>query len=125
MIGWSQAVFVLVVLVAVHVPLGDYMALNLDGGRHLKAERLIYRVCGVDPDSEQNWRHYLAALTAFSVMSILALFALFSVSESTIMQYNGISWVMYTATTAKLFEWRGLVGTPVPRARAIKLFPDD
>jgi O-antigen ligase len=55
----------------------------------------------------------------------IALFALFSVSESTIMQYNGISWVMYTATTAKLFEWRGLVGTAVPRARAIKLFPDE
>lgn len=55
----------------------------------------------------------------------VALFALFSISESTIMQYNGISWVLYTATAAKLFEWRGLSADPVPRAPRAKLFPDE
>jgi O-antigen ligase len=55
----------------------------------------------------------------------MGLFGLFSVSESTIMQYNGISWVMYTATMAKLFEWRGLATSPVPRTPAVKLFPDE
>ena len=76
MFGWLQALLVLSVLVAVHVPLGDYMARALDGGRHLKAERLYYRVCGIDPDREQGWRQYLLALLAFSVVSIVALFAL-------------------------------------------------
>lgn len=41
-------------------------------------ERTLYRVCGIDPDKEQTWRHYLTALIAFSVMSIAALFALFT-----------------------------------------------
>src|SRR3981189_2592846 len=76
MFGWLQALLVLSVLVAVHVPVGDYMARALDGGRHLKAERLYYRVCGIDPDREQGWRQYLLALLAFSVVSIVALFAL-------------------------------------------------
>jgi K+-transporting ATPase ATPase A chain len=81
MFGWSQAVFVLLVLVAVHVPLGDYMAQTLDGGRHLKAERWVYRICGVDPDGEQDWRHYLTALMAFSVASIVVLFALLTLQR--------------------------------------------
>lgn len=115
MIGWSQAVFVLVVLVAVHVPLGDYMALNLDGGRHLKAERLIYRVCGVDPDSEQNWRHYLAALTAFSVMSILALFALFTLQRHLpwSLGHGGMPWQLALHTAVSFTtntSWQNYAG---------------
>lgn len=54
----------------------------------------------------------------------MVLFALFSISESTVMQYNGISWVMYTATMAKLLQWRGLATGAVPEARPVKLFPD-
>ena len=81
MTGWLQALLILGVLVLLHVPLGDYMARALDGGRHWKAERLLYRVCGVDPDREQDWKHYLVALMAFSVMSILALFALFTTQQ--------------------------------------------
>jgi O-antigen ligase len=54
----------------------------------------------------------------------LALFALFSISESTVMQYNGLSWVIYTATTAKLFTWRGFAGGPTPPVGGVKLFPD-
>ncbi|WP_377266825.1 potassium-transporting ATPase subunit KdpA [Peterkaempfera sp. SMS 1(5)a] len=78
MAAWIQASLVLAVVVGLHVPLGDYMARALDGGRHLRAEKALYRVCGVDPDKEQNWRHYLVALLAFSAMSIAALFALFT-----------------------------------------------
>jgi K+-transporting ATPase KdpA subunit len=78
MYGWIQASLVIAVVVGLHVPLGDYMAKALDGGRHLKAERALYRVCGINPDKEQDWRHYLVALLAFSAMSIAALFALFT-----------------------------------------------
>ncbi|AWS43476.1 potassium-transporting ATPase subunit KdpA [Streptosporangium sp. 'caverna'] len=78
MYGWSQALFVLVVLLVLHVPLGDYMARALDGDHHFKVERVLYRICGVAPDREQDWRHYLLALMAFSVMSIVALFGLFT-----------------------------------------------
>ena len=79
MAAWIQASLVLAVVVGLHVPLGDYMARALDGGGALaRAERALYRVCGIDPDKEQTWRHYLTALLAFSVMSIAALFALFT-----------------------------------------------
>ncbi|SEO49716.1 K+-transporting ATPase ATPase A chain [Actinacidiphila rubida] len=76
--AWLQATLIVAVVVGLHVPLGDYMARALDGGRHHRAERALYRLCGVDPDREQNWRHYLTALLAFSAMSVAALFALFT-----------------------------------------------
>ncbi|MDX3073751.1 potassium-transporting ATPase subunit KdpA [Streptomyces sp. MI02-7b] len=79
--GWLQATLVIAVVVGLHVPLGDYLARALDGGRHLAPERLLYRVCGIDPDREQNWRHYLFALLAFSAASIAALFALFTFQD--------------------------------------------
>ncbi|MER5794869.1 potassium-transporting ATPase subunit KdpA [Streptomyces sp. NPDC001980] len=78
MYGWLQATLVLAVVVGLHVPLGDYLARALDGGSHHRAERALYKVCGVDPDREQDWRHYLFALLAFSLVSIAALFALFT-----------------------------------------------
>ncbi|MFE2065235.1 potassium-transporting ATPase subunit KdpA [Streptomyces sp. NPDC059467] len=76
--AWLQATLILAVVVGLHVPLGDYMARALDGGPHRRAERVLYRVCGIDPDSEQDWRHYLFALLAFSLVGIAALFALFT-----------------------------------------------
>jgi K+-transporting ATPase KdpA subunit len=77
-----QALFVLVVLLIVHVPLGDYLAKALDGGRHLRAERALYRFCGIDPDSEQDWRHYLVALLAFSAVGAAVLFGLLTFQGS-------------------------------------------
>lgn len=77
MFGWLQALFVLTAVVVLHVPLGDYMARALNGDRHLAIERRIHRICGVDPDREQDWRHYLFSLMAFSVVSIVVLFGLF------------------------------------------------
>ncbi|GAA4586199.1 potassium-transporting ATPase subunit KdpA [Planotetraspora phitsanulokensis] len=82
MYGWLQALFVLALLVVLHVPVGDYMARTLDGGRHLAVERRLYRICGIDPDREQDWRHYLVALMAFTVLSVVALFALFTFQGS-------------------------------------------
>ncbi len=40
----------------------------------------------------------------WAVLSI-ALFALFSITESSIFTQNEITWVLYAATTAKLFRW--------------------
>lgn len=81
MAAWIQASIVLAVVVGLHVPLGDYMARVLDGGKHWRGEKALYRVCGIAPDREQTWRHYLTALLAFSAMSIAALFALFTLQD--------------------------------------------
>jgi O-antigen ligase len=61
---------------------------------------------------------------SYWAIPFMALFAVFSISESTIMQYNGLTWVLYIAIMAKLFEWRGFAGGPAPRVGGVKLFPD-
>jgi len=74
--GWLQVVVVIVVVVALHVPLGDYMARTFSSGRHWRAELLLYRCCGIDPDADQRWPDYLRSLLAVSLAGILGLYLL-------------------------------------------------
>lgn len=61
-------------LVAVHVPLGDYMYRVYTSEKDSYAERVIYRLIGVDSRSEQTWGAYARSVLAFSSISILFLF---------------------------------------------------
>ncbi len=61
-------------LVAVHVPFGDYMYRVYSSDKHSRAERVIYRLIGADPKSEQTWGAYARSVLAFSAISILFLF---------------------------------------------------
>ncbi|WP_249645605.1 potassium-transporting ATPase subunit KdpA [Nocardia sputi] len=61
-------------LALVHVPLGDYMYRVYEGRRHFRAERLVYRVIGAQPDVEQPWPVYARSVLAFSAVGILFLF---------------------------------------------------
>jgi len=63
-------------LIAVHAPLGDYMFRVYDSEKHSRVERFLYRAIGADPESEQGWGAYARSVLAFSAVSILALFAL-------------------------------------------------
>jgi len=63
-------------LAAVHVPLGDYMYRVYSSEKHLGAERVVYRLIGADPKSEQTWGAYARSVLAFSAVSILFLFTL-------------------------------------------------
>ena len=76
MAGWLQATVVIAVAVALHVPLGDYMAPTLGSGRHWRAEMVLYRCCGIDPDAGQRWPDYLRSLLAVSLVGILGLYLL-------------------------------------------------
>ena len=78
--GWLQFGFV-VLLLAISTPLlGRYMAKVYENGKapgdriFLPIERLIYRVCGVDPESEQRWTTYAISLMGFSVVSLIVLY---------------------------------------------------
>ncbi|WP_425328284.1 potassium-transporting ATPase subunit KdpA [Pseudomonas nitroreducens] len=42
----------------------------------LPVERAIYRVCGIHPDDEQNWKSYTLALLAFNLAGLALLFAI-------------------------------------------------
>jgi K+-transporting ATPase ATPase A chain len=64
----------IVALAAVHVPLGDYMYRVYSSEKHLRGERVIYRLIGADPKSEQTWGAYARSVLAFSAVSILFLF---------------------------------------------------
>ena len=44
-------------------------------------ERLIYRVCGIDPKGEQRWRTYALSLLAFSGVSMLVLYGIQRLQE--------------------------------------------
>ncbi len=74
----TAAVVMIAVLVAVlaivHVPFGDYMARVYTSSRHLRVERAMYRLVGVDPDREQTWGVYARSVLAFSAVSVLFLY---------------------------------------------------
>ncbi|HTK34159.1 MAG TPA: O-antigen ligase family protein [Caulobacteraceae bacterium] len=63
-------------------------------------------------------------LECYWAIPFMAIFALFSISESTVMQYNGLTWTLYIATMAKLFEGRAWPSGPAA-PRPVKLFPDE
>jgi K+-transporting ATPase ATPase A chain len=64
----------IVALAAVHVPLGDYMYRVYSSDKHSRVERVIYRLIGADPKSEQSWGAYARSVLAFSAISVLFLF---------------------------------------------------
>ncbi len=65
-----------VVLGVTHVPLGDYMARVYSATTHWRGERVIYRVCRIDPDADQTWATYALSVLGFSLASVLFLFGL-------------------------------------------------
>jgi K+-transporting ATPase ATPase A chain len=67
-------VSLIVALVAVHVPLGDYMFRVYTSNKDSRGERVIYRLIGADPKAEQTWGAYVRSVLAFSAISILFLF---------------------------------------------------
>jgi len=80
--GYLQLVLYLVVLLALAKPLGTYMARIYAGEPALlnrigaPVERLIYRLCGIDPAEEMRWTQYAMAALWFSLLGTLAAYAL-------------------------------------------------
>ena len=80
--GLVQVGLYLLVLVALVRPLGRYMARVYEGERTWLSpllsplERLVYRVAGVDPRSEQDWKQYALAALLFNLVGLLVLYLL-------------------------------------------------
>lgn len=72
----AQLATIAAVLAALYVPLGNYMAAALTSPRHLRVERVFYKLVGVAADSPQSWGAYARSVLAFSAMGILAVYAL-------------------------------------------------
>ncbi|WP_123507522.1 potassium-transporting ATPase subunit KdpA [Frondihabitans sp. PhB188] len=74
--GLLQIMTVLVVLVALHRPMGAYLAWVYSARRDWRLERGFYRVIGVDPSREQSSGAYLRGILVFSTVGIAFVFAL-------------------------------------------------
>ena len=81
--NWVQFAVLIALLAVTAPPLGIYMARvygddrNAPGDRvFAPVERLVYRLCRVDPGSEQRWTVYAFAVIAFSAVSFLLLYGL-------------------------------------------------
>jgi K+-transporting ATPase ATPase A chain len=75
--GWLQIAFYSVALLLITKPLGIYVLKIYDGsmGWLRPVERAIYRLGGVDPDEDQHWTRYAAAMLIFSAASMLLTYA--------------------------------------------------
>jgi K+-transporting ATPase ATPase A chain len=78
--GWLQIAFYVIVLTALAVPLGSYMARVYQGEAVFltrllgPVERLIYRMLGHGAKVEQDWKAYARTTLVFTVLFWLALY---------------------------------------------------
>jgi len=79
-IDWMQLGLIFGFTVAVGWPLGRYMARVYGGERTAldalfgPLERALYRVAGIDPAREQDWKTYTSAMLAFQIVGLAFLF---------------------------------------------------
>jgi K+-transporting ATPase ATPase A chain len=89
-----QIVLLVAALAACYKPLGDYMARifgghggssprasNSTSGKHLRVEKGLYRVIGIDAEADQRWGTYARSVLAFSVLCVLFLYLLQRIQE--------------------------------------------
>jgi K+-transporting ATPase ATPase A chain len=74
--GLLQVGLLIAALAVCYRPLGAYMARVYESEHDTRAERVVYRVMGVDSKADQRWSAYARALLAFSAVSVLFLYAL-------------------------------------------------
>jgi K+-transporting ATPase ATPase A chain len=81
-IGWLQIIAYFLVLILLVKPLGGYMARVFEGKRTFMSpvlepiERFFYRLAGVHPETEMNWKIYAFAMLLFSVIGVMFLYLL-------------------------------------------------
>ena len=76
--GWIQLVLFVAVLLAITKPLGLYLCrvLDVNGKTFLDPvlkplEKLTYKLIGVDPEKEHDWKQYAVAMLSFSLVTML------------------------------------------------------
>ena len=83
--GWLQILLFSLAVLACVRPLGRFMHRVMEPGDSrpplparalLPLERLIYRVCGIDPAREQTWTQYAGGMVAFSLVGVLVTYAI-------------------------------------------------
>jgi len=81
--GWIQLTFYILILLVLTKPTGLYLVrvLDVEGKTFLDpaakpVERLLYRLFGLDPKSEQGWKQYTLSMLAFSLVGLFFSYAI-------------------------------------------------
>jgi K+-transporting ATPase ATPase A chain len=80
--GWAQILLFALIVFAITKPLGIYMFRVFEGDKQPlprlfgPIERLIYKLCGVDPKEQQDWKQYTIALLVFSAVTLLVTYGI-------------------------------------------------
>jgi K+-transporting ATPase ATPase A chain len=86
--GWLTLVSLAVLLIISTPLLGNYMAKvygnqAAPGDRFfLPIERFVYRVCRIDPDSEQRWRTYVTSLLVFTLFGMVLTYVVLRIQHA-------------------------------------------
>src|SRR5215831_3583923 len=121
--GWIQFAFYVVVLALITKPMGLYLmhVLDVNGRTWLDPvlrplERGTYRVLGVDPQKEQNWKQYTFAMLFFSLVGCLFTYAILRLQNILPLNPQGLAAVSSDCSfnTATSFttntNWQSYVG---------------
>ena len=85
---WQQFIMFFAVLLLLVKPFGAYMVKVYQGERALLSPLLapcegnIYRVTGIDPSDEMDWRRYAGTMLHFNFLGLLVLFLLLLTQHS-------------------------------------------
>ncbi len=80
--GWLQIALFGLAVVALTKPVGAYLYRVLEGERRPlprvlgRLERLVYRLCGVDPGREQGWKAYAGSMLVFSAITMIVTYGI-------------------------------------------------
>jgi K+-transporting ATPase ATPase A chain len=88
--GFLQFGLLVLALAACYGPLGNYIACCLTSSKHLRVERGIYKLVGVDPEADMRWGVYARSVLAFSALSVLFVY-FFERMQSHLPYSNGMS----------------------------------
>jgi K+-transporting ATPase ATPase A chain len=75
-VPWLNAVVFLAVLLLAAGPLARYMQAVFEGRLPWKAEAVLFRWCGIDPEHEMGWAEYTVAALVFSLVATLTAYAI-------------------------------------------------
>ena len=80
--GWIQISLYTAIIFAMTKPLGNYMYRVFEGDRQPlprlfgAIERFIYKLCGVDPKEQHDWKQYTLAMLVFSAITLLVTYGI-------------------------------------------------
>jgi K+-transporting ATPase ATPase A chain len=94
-LGWLTIALFAIILTALALPLGNYMARVYSGERvfltpiFATPERLLYRIFRTDPERGQDWKQYAKSLIVFSLAGWLLLYLI--LRTQTLWDWTGLN----------------------------------